>query len=75
MFFNFSFPTPASFDVKSFRNTTWGEYNLRNHSYLSITNKSENVTNFRQKEYGFWRQYYPQISGRDSCKCRIQVAE
>ncbi|KAL5014368.1 hypothetical protein ScPMuIL_008638 [Solemya velum] len=69
LFTNFSatgFPTPTSYDVSSFRNTSWFEYNNKNHSYIIISNKTINQLNFRQKEYGFWRQYYPQISGRTS---------
>nr|KAG5698895.1 hypothetical protein BaRGS_006789 [Batillaria attramentaria] len=61
-------PTPRDQPIIWFRNSTWLEYNLHNHSYLSITNKSENLTNYRQSEFGFWREYFPQISGRGYCE-------
>ncbi|KAL8558744.1 hypothetical protein ACOMHN_043688 [Nucella lapillus] len=56
-------PTPRDEPIRWFRNTTWLEYNLVNHSYLSISNKSENLVNYRQTDYGFWRDYFPVISG------------
>ncbi|KAK6167678.1 hypothetical protein SNE40_021648 [Patella caerulea] len=58
-------PTPRDLPLFEFRNSSWISYNLQNHSYLSITNKSENLTNFRQQEYAFWREYFPRVSGRD----------
>lgn len=57
-------PTPRDQPIIWFRNSSWLEYNMVNHSYLSISNKSENLVNYRQPEYGFWREYFPQISGR-----------
>lgn len=57
-------PTPRTFDLKFFRGTTWGEYNLYNHSYFKIGNFSHNLTNYRQSEYGFWRKYFPEIAIR-----------
>ncbi|XP_067665939.1 cholinesterase-like isoform X1 [Haliotis asinina] len=68
MFTNFTArgdPTPRDRPIKDFRNATWLGYNPTNHSYLSITNKSENLTNFRQKQYAFWTEYFPKVSGRD----------
>ena len=70
-FFCFFFrnPTPKTFDTaKHFKNVTWLQYNLFNHSYLEIGNKSQNLMNFRQNFYGFWRQYFPQLYNRPSCK-------
>ncbi|ESP03581.1 hypothetical protein LOTGIDRAFT_176378, partial [Lottia gigantea] len=58
-------PTPRDQPIIQFRNASWISYNLQNHSYLSITNKSENPINFRQKEYAFWMEYFPKLSGRD----------
>lgn len=57
-------PTPRTFDIKHFRGVTWAEYNNYNHSYFSIGNFSRNMTNYRQTEYGFWRQYFPQLKIR-----------
>ena len=67
--FSFRNPTPKTFDTaKHFKNVTWLQYNLFNHSYLEIGNKSHNLMNFRQNFYGFWRQYFPQLYNRPSCK-------
>lgn len=60
-------PTPKTYDtVVHFRNCTWLQYDLFNHSYLYIGNKSENLINYRQSYYGFWRQYFPQLFSRPS---------
>ncbi|XP_041361645.1 cholinesterase 1-like isoform X2 [Gigantopelta aegis] len=57
-------PTPEDQPIFEFRNATWINYNQYNHSYLSITNKTENLTNYRQKEFAFWKEYFPKVSGR-----------
>ena len=75
-FDSFSFRNPTSVttsNVHDFKNTPWLEYNLRNHSYLEIGNKSYNRINYRQKEYAFWRQYFVSVSNRDSSKCHFNI--
>ena len=75
-FDSFSFRNPTSVttsNVHDFKNTPWLEYNLRNHSYLEIGNKSYNRINYRQKEYAFWRQYFVSVSNRDSSECHFNI--
>ncbi|KAL3891614.1 hypothetical protein ACJMK2_003869 [Sinanodonta woodiana] len=69
LFTNFSDsgnPTALQYEKKYFRNTTWLEYNVYNHSYLYIGNKSENRINYRQQYFAFWREYFVQLSNRPS---------
>lgn len=69
LFTNFSDsgnPTDKKYLAKDFRNATWLEYNLKNHSYMEISNNSHNRINYRQKEYAFWRQYFKAVANRFS---------
>ncbi|KAL4218337.1 hypothetical protein ACF0H5_023075 [Mactra antiquata] len=69
LFTNFSDsgnPTDNKFSVSNFANTSWLEYNLYNHSYLEIGNKSKNSVNYRQRQYAFWKEYFLAVSNRDN---------
>ncbi|BFZ11239.1 hypothetical protein BsWGS_14280 [Bradybaena similaris] len=56
-------PTPRIEQIRYFRNVSWWQYNLVNHSYLSINNKSENKINYRQDNVHFWNDFYPKLAG------------
>ncbi|XP_052762657.1 acetylcholinesterase-like [Mya arenaria] len=67
LFTNFSNsgnPTDSKYTVSNFGNIPWLEYNLQNHSYLEIGNKTQNRVNFRQRQYVFWREYFLSITNR-----------
>ncbi|XP_061173195.1 acetylcholinesterase-like [Saccostrea echinata] len=63
-FSSYGDPTPRRFSMINFKNVTWGQHNIYNHSYFYISNSSYNYTNFRQKDYGFWSTYFPQLASR-----------
>ncbi|XP_062582093.1 acetylcholinesterase-like isoform X1 [Saccostrea cucullata] len=63
-FSSYGDPTPRRFNLINFKNVTWREHNIYNHSYFYISNSSYNYTNFRQKDYGFWSTYFPQLASR-----------
>lgn len=63
-FSSYGDPTPRRFNLNYFKNTTWREYNIYNHSYFYISNSSYNYTNYRQKDFGFWASYFPQLASR-----------
>ncbi|WAR15894.1 ACES-like protein [Mya arenaria] len=54
----------SKYTVSNFGNIPWLEYNLQNHSYLEIGNKTQNRVNFRQRQYVFWREYFLSITNR-----------
>ena len=67
-------PTDKKYLAKDFRNATWLEYNLKNHSYMEISNNSHNRINYRQKEYAFWRQYFKAVANRFSGKYTLFIS-
>ena len=54
--------------MSQFANVSWLEYNIYNHSYLEIGNKSVNKANYRQRQYVVWREDVVAVSNRDICK-------
>ncbi|CAG5124554.1 unnamed protein product [Candidula unifasciata] len=68
-------PTPRIEQLRFFRNVSWYQYNMVNHTYLSINNQSMNKINYRQDQSHFWNDYYPKLAGYSQYYYRQPVTE
>lgn len=69
LFTNFSDsgnPTQKISFTSNYSRIPWLEYNIHNHSYIYIGNKTKNDVNYRQENYAFWREYFVAVSNRDN---------